>query len=548
MYWASLLIHSGAILAAASLLGCIPRKLLPHQRHRLILTGFGLLLIWPLLSAAVPHIQVPLWPSLRTHDSVTVQQTILAIGPRSVESQAANWPMVIWAVGVALALIPVALGHLSVFRIARRATRLNDEGSMRLLQTSCRELGMRKMPALLVVAEPVVPLTFGLRRPRILLPSDYTCWSYHRQHAVLLHELAHIQRYDVLAQLFANLIAAIWWFQPLCWINCRSLRRESERACDALVLAAGVRPSDYATELLEIAHCFSQGQRWSSAAITVARRGELEARLHAILDPRRSSGTKKSLFVALTALAVWSLTASAITPSSQQTNSSGGIFMKRTPLSGLLSSVGLSAATIGGSLFDPSGAAVAQAKASLYNPETKATAETTTAPDGKFSFENLPAGQYILRVEKPGFASLFREFNVGTDSKLERGLTLKLGAKEEAAVTQVAKGERTAFGQSTDGQPIRIGGKVAQANLVTKVQPIYPISAKQAGIQGTVDLETVISKDGVPLEIRVNSSPSDDLTQSALEAVRQWRYRPTLLNGEPIEVVTNVIVNYTLAP
>ena len=222
--------------------------------------------------------------------------------------------------------------------------------------------------------------------------------------------------------------------------------------------------------------------------------------------------------------------------------------MKRTFLSGLLSSVGLSAATIGGSLFDPSGAAVSQAKASLYNPETKAMEETTTAPDGKFAFDNLPAGQYILRVDKPGFASLFREFNVQSDSKLERGLTLKLGAKDEAGAAQVAKGERPAYGQSSDPRQVRIGGIVAEANLITRVQPVYPASAKAAGIQGTVELETVISKDGVLAEIRVVSSPNDDITQSALDAVRQWRYRPTLLNGAPVEVVTTVIVNYTLAP
>jgi len=79
------------------------------------------------------------------------------------------------------------------------------------------------------------------------------------------------------------------------------------------------------------------------------------------------------------------------------------------------------------------------------------------------------------------------------------------------------------------------------------VQPVYPPSAKAAGIQGTVEMEMVISKDGVPLDIRVVSSPDPALTESALEAVRQWRYSSTLLNGEPIEVVTDVIVNYTLS-
>ena len=79
------------------------------------------------------------------------------------------------------------------------------------------------------------------------------------------------------------------------------------------------------------------------------------------------------------------------------------------------------------------------------------------------------------------------------------------------------------------------------------MQPVYPAAAKTAHVQGTVDLETVISAEGVPEDIRVVSSPSDDLTQSALEAVRQWRYKPTLLNGEPIKVVTDVVVNYTLS-
>lgn len=201
--------------------------------------------------------------------------------------------------------------------------------------------------------------------------------------------------------------------------------------------------------------------------------------------------------------------------------------MKRTVLTGLLASAGLSAATIGGSLLDPTGAAIPNAKVSLSNPDTMAEQDATTASDGKFSFENLPAGQYILRVEKPGFALLFREFNVQPDSNVERALILKLGSNPNQ---------------------VRVGGVAQQSKLINKVQPVYPVAAKAARVQGTVDLEVVISSDGVPQEIRVISSPSDDLTQSALDAVRQWRYSSTLLNGRPVEVVTDVIVNYTLLP
>jgi TonB family protein len=220
--------------------------------------------------------------------------------------------------------------------------------------------------------------------------------------------------------------------------------------------------------------------------------------------------------------------------------------MKHTLFAGLLASAGLSAATIGGSLYDPSGAAVPDAKAQLYDPDTNTKFETTTSPDGKFVFETLPAGEYILRLQKPGFATLFREFNVKEDSKVDRGLTLAVGSGHQQ-VNVAAQGAPVAPSAGNAPKTLRVGGAVAQANLIQKVQPIYPTAAKAAGIQGTVLFEMVISKEGVPVDIRVIESPDDDLTQSALDAVRQWRYRPTLLNGNPIEIVTEVVVNYTLA-
>ena len=108
---------------------------------------------------------------------------------------------------------------------------------------------------------------------------------------------------------------------------------------------------------------------------------------------------------------------------------------------------------------------------------------------------------------------------------------------------------KTAPAASNDGQdhPIRVSGEFQQAKLIHKVNPTYPPSAKAAGVQGTVRLDVSISKQGVPEDIQVISSPSDDLTQSAIEAVRRWRYSTTLLNGEPVEVIAEVHVNYTLS-
>jgi len=221
--------------------------------------------------------------------------------------------------------------------------------------------------------------------------------------------------------------------------------------------------------------------------------------------------------------------------------------MRRTLITGLLTSAGLSAATIAGSVFDPSGTAIPNAQASLYNPDTATKQELTTTPEGRFAFGNLAPGWYRLSIEKPGFASLYREFNVVQNSDVRRGLTLKVASlRDKQSSNPQDQPARVAEAHPLNPELLRVPGRFEQEKLITKVQPLYPASAKSVGLQGTVELETVISKEGVPEDIRVVSSPGDDLTESALEAVRQWRYSPTLLNGQPVEIITEVIVNYTL--
>jgi TonB family protein len=96
-------------------------------------------------------------------------------------------------------------------------------------------------------------------------------------------------------------------------------------------------------------------------------------------------------------------------------------------------------------------------------------------------------------------------------------------------------------------EPIRVSGKVAEAKLIKKVAPRYPPEARKAGISGTVRLRAVVSKEGTIQQIEVVSG-DPALVPSVLDAVRQWRYQPTIFNGEPVEVETyiDVIVDFTL--
>jgi len=95
-------------------------------------------------------------------------------------------------------------------------------------------------------------------------------------------------------------------------------------------------------------------------------------------------------------------------------------------------------------------------------------------------------------------------------------------------------------------QRIRVGGQVEAAKLIYHPNPQYPPLAKMARIQGTVRLEAVIAKDGTIQDLKVLSG-HPLLVRSALDAVKQWRYQPTLLNGQPVEVVTEIDVHFTLS-
>jgi protein TonB len=95
-------------------------------------------------------------------------------------------------------------------------------------------------------------------------------------------------------------------------------------------------------------------------------------------------------------------------------------------------------------------------------------------------------------------------------------------------------------------QQVRQGGQVSAARLIYQLKPEYPTLARMARIEGDVEFEAVISTAGTIEELKVlKGHPL--LVKAAFEAVQQWRYQPTLLNGQPIEVVTEITVNFKLA-
>jgi carboxyl-terminal processing protease len=122
----------------------------------------------------------------------------------------------------------------------------------------------------------------------VLLPIEATGWTKERLRAVLLHELAHVQRFDCLTQWLAQLARAVHWFNPLAWLAVRELRREQELACDDRVLRTGLLAADYAEHLLAMASRRPAYRFATGVALAMARPAKIHRRLRSILDPGRN--------------------------------------------------------------------------------------------------------------------------------------------------------------------------------------------------------------------------------------------------------------------
>ena len=115
-----------------------------------------------------------------------------------------------------------------------------------------------------------------------------------------------------------------------------------------------------------------------------------------------------------------------------------------------------------------------------------------------------------------------------------------------SSITQAGGPTEVGLTISAAPQRIKVGGNVQSAMIVQKVPPVYPADAKAARVQGTVHLAAVIGMDGTMQEVHALSGPAE-LIQASMDAVKQWVYKPTFLNGNPVQVETTIDINYTLS-
>lgn len=317
--WAELFVPV-ALKASVLMLLLLPaawlmRRASASARHLLWTLGVVALLLLPVMEASLPSLQVVPVPDTGWALPAAAQE--VAAAPTAVQTSSAAepaaprpiaaWAFLLWLAGMAPLAVNAGWGMVRLHRFRREARALEEDGWPALLRELSRDAGLAFTPALLCSPRELPPMTWGIRRPVVLLPASCFRWAAERRREVLLHELAHVRRRDCLSWFAARLACTLYWFHPLVWVAARRMRIERERACDDSVLMAGARPSSYAGHLLEVACSLGGRAHAMPASLAMARRSKIFDRLDAVLDPARrrgDPGRRSKLALATMTLAV----------------------------------------------------------------------------------------------------------------------------------------------------------------------------------------------------------------------------------------------------
>jgi beta-lactamase regulating signal transducer with metallopeptidase domain len=192
----------------------------------------------------------------------------------------------LWSAGLVILVLRLAIGLSGAIKLTREGTVLADPVWHLLFKRFLTLVSLRRKIRLKSHPRVFVPLTWGWRKPVILMPADTEAWTDEERSSALFHELSHVKRADFLVMLLVRTSLAVFWWNPLSWIVYRKLRKEQEIACDELVLRAGIKPSIYAASLLAFRR--SAGFRWNTSAALLGMLGKpsFNERLASILKQK----------------------------------------------------------------------------------------------------------------------------------------------------------------------------------------------------------------------------------------------------------------------
>ena len=592
------------IVTALGLLVCAALRRRPAAlRHMILAASLAAAAAAPMFEGTLPHWELPVLSS-----SSQATSAGLAISSESATEAAATptempaaprltWTAMLlaaWGIGFVVVMAGLLAGFVRLVSMTRRCRPAPSSVWRECTEALLRQQGLNQRVTILESSDSALLLTWGLFRPRIIVPAGARSWAPERIEVVLAHEIAHIARRDWAVQVAAETVRAVYWFNPLIWMACRRLRHESEQACDDTVLRRGIDAADYASHLLAVARqVLSAGRGWASAP-AVANASTLERRIAAMLN---SSRNREPLTRTARALAVMAMLAVTM-PIASATLTEDVVALTIAPT--VRPDIALVAqepataptpppvaarpvrraalpppaaaapaqstpATLSGQVRDASGGVLPGVLITLTDNVSGMSLSTTTDPSGRFGFKNLPPSTYQFRASLPGFTTVANTVTLPSGEDVQRSVEMRVGGLMETIVVSgcgaAAVTPRTATGilaferrpmttplfAQQQGVPVRIGGNIRAPRQIKKVQPACPGTA----LPGTgliVILEATIGVDGLVKDIRAlrpkAGEPQQEYVDSAMNAVRQWEYTPTLLNNVPTPIIMTVTVTY----
>jgi TonB family protein len=562
---------TAVILMSAAVLSLLLARGSASLRHAIWILALVSASLLPVATPFVPQLEWSALPEASTSviflapPNSAAASTVHAESnhtPRAAPAQVSFlWPVFIWLLGVAVLLTRLITGAIKVRKMAENAI-----PAVGTWKEECANLsgafGIRRSVRLLFSSTRVSPLTWGVWRHTILLPSHAAQWSVERRRLVLAHELAHVKRRDALMQIIVQMICGLYWFNPLVWYATHRVRIERERACDDHVLRLGAVAADYADHLVQIARSLRDRSAFSLPAVSMAHPSQLETRLVSILDARvrrrtlsRIGATALCLIAALITVSFAAIEFKAAVPLPSVSVVTAKVMVTTTETKHAAPPAAppspLQRTHIGNADNVPNNAVnpprVLESKKPIYTDDgIRRGIEGTVILEAAVDLEGHVK---VLRVLK-GLGYGLDERAIGSVLDWKFAPATKDGVPVEA-ITQIDvdfKLPPPRF-DPKDGAQILIFGQFPNMKpplIISRVEPQYSEEAKAAHYQGTVTVQAIVHNDGTLTVEKVLRELGMGLDESAVSALEQWKFKPATREGEPVPVQLNVEVNFNL--
>jgi TonB family protein len=615
LFFAALLTWSeqAGVLTAAGALAAVA---MAHPKGRLAMWQ-GLLLILLLLPAVEPWKAAPKALLVAAASSGVVATAVSA----SVASPALHWRVEYWlwliAAGAALRLVWVAAGFVRLRGYRRQARRLSGP-PLRFACDVAAWYASDSVPG---------PVTYGWRRPVILLPSRVLELPAELSEAIECHELIHVRRNDWLWVMGETLVRSALWFHPAIWLVLSRIQLAREQVVDREAVSLLQNRDGYLDALVAVAGY--QLRPDLAPAPLFLRKRHLVARVKAVMKEVKMTGSRMAAGAAAACSAVtmavyaamWLfpfvgspvVQAQTAPDSPGVTVDAGGALLHRAPVRTSIGSTAAGTVAVEATLDatgEVSDARVISGPQELrkdalasvlqwhYQPgaklaeisirfESPVAAPAAPKPAIAASSQSVavvaprPAAPPLPSASAPAtFPATVKSISFqGVSPEAEQELRSRLGVREGDSVSESDMANARSAARSVDGHfvtnysltsapgggsevtlQVRVAPQAAASATAVKMAPpgaqaaqcvkcpapTYPAIAKQARIQGSVVLDTTIGPDGTVQRMQVMSSANPLLTPAAMDAVKQWVYQPTMLNGAPVAVSAPVTVNFSL--